>query len=173
MPSRSLSLRDLRVLAKGAQSVSGFLLAALVMAFAPFPEPFVEPTERTFQVMASSFEFSPAEISVNPGDQVTIELTSSDVVHGLYIDSYDMQISADPGQTQTLTFTADKSGTFRLRCSVTCGDLHPFMIGKLHVGSNNLLWRGFGLATLSVFALLVWMPTTYWKRNKEAPDVEI
>ncbi|MBC8507352.1 MAG: cupredoxin domain-containing protein [Anaerolineales bacterium] len=153
--------------------MSGILLAALVMAFAPFPEPFVEPTERTIGVMASSFEFSPAEISVNPGDLVTIELTSADVVHGLYIDGYDMQISADPGQTQTLTFTADKSGTFRLRCSVTCGDLHPFMIGKLHVGSNTLLWRGFGLATLSVFTLLVWMPATFRKRNQDTPDVEI
>ena len=128
---------------------------------------------RTFQVKASRFEFSPAEITVNPGDQVSIELTSSDVVHGLYIDGYNLQIAADPGQTQTLTFTADQSGTFRLRCSVTCGDLHPFMIGKLHVGSNTLLWRAIGLATLSIISLLVWMSSRDRGKNRATPDAEI
>ena len=138
--------------------ILSFVLAALLVAFAPFPMAQVEPTKRTFQVAASSFEFAPAEISVNPGDLVTIELISSDVVHGLYLDGYGLQVSADPGQTETLTFTADRSGTFRFRCSVTCGDLHPFMIGKLHVGANTLLWRGVGLAALSVVALFVIAP---------------
>ncbi|MBL7164218.1 MAG: cupredoxin domain-containing protein [Anaerolineales bacterium] len=142
------------------------------MAFAPLPAPLVDSTERTFQVVASSYEFSPAEISVNPGDQVTIELISSDVVHGLYLDGYDLSIQADPGQTETLTFTADRSGTFRLRCSVTCGDLHPFMIGKLHVGSNTLLWRGIGFATLSVVALFVFKPSVIGKRIKQLPNTD-
>ncbi len=115
----------------------------------------MEPTKRSFQVTAGSFEFSPAEIAVNPGELVAIELTANDVVHGLYLDGYGLQVSADPGQTETMTFTADRSGTFRFRCSVTCGDLHPFMIGKLHVGSNSLLWRGVGLAILAVLALLM------------------
>jgi len=110
--------------------ILSFALAALLVAFVPFPTAQVEPAERTVQVAASSFEFSPAEISVNPGDLITIELTSRDVVHGLYLDGYGLQVSADPGQTETLTFTADRSGTFRFRCSVTCGDLHPFMIGR-------------------------------------------
>jgi heme/copper-type cytochrome/quinol oxidase subunit 2 len=135
-----------------------FISAALLVAFAPFPSPRVEPAKHIFRVEASSYEFSPAAISVNPGDRVTIELTSTDVVHGLYLDGYDLQVNADPGQTETLTFTADRSGTFRFRCSVTCGDLHPFMIGKLHVGSNTLLWRGVGLAALSFIALLVIVP---------------
>jgi cytochrome c oxidase subunit 2 len=133
--------------------ILSFALAALLVAFAPLPMAQVEPAERTVQVTASSFEFSPAEISVNPGDLITIELTSRDVVHGLYLDGYGLQVSVDPGQTETLTFTADRSGTFRFRCSVTCGDLHPFMIGKLHVGPNTLFWRGVGLASLSMVGL--------------------
>jgi heme/copper-type cytochrome/quinol oxidase subunit 2 len=132
-----------------------FILAGLFIAFAPLQLPQAEPTERNFRVAASSFEFSPAVLKVNPGDQVNIELISTDVVHGLYLDGYELQIEADPGQTASLTFTADHSGTFRFRCSVTCGDLHPFMIGKLRVGPNTLLWRGAGLAVLSVFAIIV------------------
>ena len=133
-------------------SLSVFIIAGLLVAFTPLPITRDEPTNRIFHVDASSFAFNPAEIKVNPGDQVTIELTSTDVVHGLYLDGYNMQISADPGQTTELTFIADQAGSFRFRCSVTCGDLHPFMIGKLHVGPNLLLWRGAGLAILAALA---------------------
>lgn len=129
-------------------------LAVLLVAFAPLPQVQTTPLEHTFRIEAHSFEFSPTQIAVNKGDRVTIELTSLDVVHGLYLDRYGLQIEADPGQTQTLTFTADHAGTFRFRCSVTCGDLHPFMIGKLHVGTNLLFWRGVGLAVLASIALL-------------------
>ena len=127
-------------------------LMALAVIFTPLPTGTAVPTTHTLQLEASSFEFSPAVIEVNPGDEVTIELTSTDVVHGLYLDGYDLKISADPGQTERLTFIANKSGTFRFRCSVTCGALHPFMIGKLKVGPNLLLWRGL---TLSVMAALI------------------
>ncbi len=74
------------------------------------------------------------------------------MVHGLYLDGYDLEIRTDPGQISELSFTADKAGSFRFRCSVTCGDLHPFMIGKLQVGPNQLMWRGAGLAVLAALA---------------------
>jgi len=83
---------------------------------------------------------------------VTIELIATDVVHGLYLDGYDLEIIANPGQTATLTFVADKPGAFRLRCSVTCGALHPFMIGKLNVGVNLLFYRAIGLSILAGLA---------------------
>ena len=102
--------------------------------------------DRHFRIEASSFQYTPEAIHVNPGDHVTIDLVSTDVVHGLYIDGYDLNVTADPGQTATLSFVADRAGSFRFRCSVTCGALHPFMIGKLNVGSNDLLWRAIGLA---------------------------
>jgi heme/copper-type cytochrome/quinol oxidase subunit 2 len=140
--------------------VFGFLL----MAFAPLPIPKSEPQSHSFRLVASSYAFTPSEIKVNPGDQVIIELTSSDVVHGLYLDGYELQVSADPGQTETLTFVADRPGTFRMRCSVTCGDLHPFMIGKLRVGPNTLLWRSIGLAVMSIIAILTIKPDYPIKR---------
>jgi heme/copper-type cytochrome/quinol oxidase subunit 2 len=130
------------------------LMAGLVVAFAPLPVPTVSPQERTFRVEARQFAYSPAELRVNAGDTVTLQLVSTDVVHGLYVDGYDISVEADPGQTATLTFTADKRGSFRFRCNVTCGAMHPFMIGKLTVGTNSWLLRSVGLAALVVIGLI-------------------
>lgn len=126
-------------------------LALLVMLL-PIPVNAKTPVERTFQIEASQFNYSPAVISVNPGDRVTIMLTATDVVHGLAIDGYDLETTSDPGQTARLTFVADQQGSFRFRCTVTCGNMHPFMIGKLQVGQNHLFWRGILLASLALVA---------------------
>jgi heme/copper-type cytochrome/quinol oxidase subunit 2 len=130
------------------------LIGLLAMAIVVVPDPIAlaAPAEQHFRIEASSFQYTPEAIHVNPGDHVTIDLVSTDVVHGLYIDGYDLNVTADPGQTATLSFVADHAGTFRMRCSVTCGALHPFMIGKLNVGSNDLLWRAIGLGALAVVA---------------------
>jgi heme/copper-type cytochrome/quinol oxidase subunit 2 len=127
-----------------------FVMAGLVVAFAPLPVQSIAPQERTFQIEAGQFAYSPSELKVNPGDTVTIQLVSTDVVHGLYVDGYDISVEADPGQTTTLTFIADKPGSFRFRCNVTCGAMHPFMIGKLIVGPNDWLLRSIGFAILGV-----------------------
>lgn len=127
-------------------------LVALAFAFVPFPIASAAPTDRHVRIEASSFQYTPEAITVNPGDHITIDLAATDVVHGLYIDGYELNVTADPGQTASLSFVADRSGTFRFRCSVTCGALHPFMIGKLNVGSNELLWRGLGFAMLAAVA---------------------
>ncbi len=121
-----------------------------IIIFAPAPAGAIAPQERTFRVHASAYQYSPATIHVNTGDQVTIELISTDVVHGIYIDGYGLSQTADPGQAERLSFTANQPGTFRLRCSVTCGALHPFMTGKLVVGSNTLIWRSASLALLAL-----------------------
>jgi heme/copper-type cytochrome/quinol oxidase subunit 2 len=131
-------------------------LAGLTIALAPLPTAAAAPVERVFHIEASSFEYKPGLIHVNPGDRVTIELAATDVVHGLYLDGYGLSLEADPGKTERLTFTADRTGTFRFRCSVTCGPLHPFMIGKMRVGGNDLLWRAGGLALLGLAAILWW-----------------
>jgi len=131
-------------------------LAALVVAFTPFPVTSSIPsTSHTFKIEASQFAYTPSELHVNPGDTVTIQLISKDVVHGLYVDGYDISIEADPGQTTTLSFVADKPGSFRFRCNVTCGAMHPFMIGKLTVGSNNWFFRSIGLASLAMVGVII------------------
>jgi heme/copper-type cytochrome/quinol oxidase subunit 2 len=128
-------------------------IAALLVAFAPLHYSTATPTEHFFRIEAGDFTYAPAVLKVNPGDKVIIELASTDVVHGIYVDGYDVSVTADPGQPARLTFTADHPGTYRLRCSVTCGALHPFMTGKLQVGSNILFWRGISLAFVALLGV--------------------
>ncbi len=138
-----------------------FLLAGLAGAliiFTPLPVRASLPAQRTIRIEASQFAYSPGTFQVNPGDTVTIELVSKDVVHGFYLDGYGISVTADPGQTARLTFTADKTGSFRFRCSMPCGALHPFMIGKLQVGPDTQLWRAVSLAGLGVLAVLSLRP---------------
>jgi plastocyanin len=146
-----------RLLGRGPSARAARWLAlggiALAVLFVPLPAG-PEPADRTIRIEASSFAFAPGQVEVNRGDRLTFELVAQDVVHGLYVDGYGIQMRAEPGQIARLTFTADRSGTFRLRCSVTCGPLHPFMIGKLAVGPNLPLWRGVALASLAgIFGL--------------------
>jgi heme/copper-type cytochrome/quinol oxidase subunit 2 len=133
-----------------------FATAGLAVAFAPLPVRSAAPQERTFQIDARQYAYSPSELHVNPGDIVTFELVSTDVVHGLYVDDYGISVEADPGQTATLTFVAGRPGSFRFRCNVTCGAMHPFMIGRLTVGVNHWLYRALGLATLAILSVPVW-----------------
>jgi heme/copper-type cytochrome/quinol oxidase subunit 2 len=141
-------------------------LAGLAMAFSPLPTWPIAPAEKFFRIEASQYAYSPGEITVNPGDIITINLVSTDVVHGLYVDGYGLSVVADPGQSASLTFVADKPGSFRLRCNVTCGAMHPFMIGKLNVGPNEWLYRSIGLACIGVLFTLGLSK----KPNRPIPD---
>jgi len=143
-----------------------FVMAGLVVAFVPLPVQSTTPQERNFRIEARQFAYSPSELNVNPGDTVTIQLVSTDVAHGLYIDGYDISIEADPGQSATLTFTANKPGSFRMRCNVTCGAMHPFMIGKLIVGGNQWLYRSIGFAVLSVIGFF----PVFWRKERVLPE---
>jgi heme/copper-type cytochrome/quinol oxidase subunit 2 len=129
------------------------LLAAVVgILVVPVPRTHAEPQERVVRIDASQYRFEPGVVKVNPGDRVTFEVRSTDVVHGIYLDGYDLSVTADPGQTATLSFVADRGGSFRFRCSVACGDLHPFMTGKLRVGTNWLWFRALALS----LAVVLW-----------------
>jgi len=125
-------------------------LAGLVFAL-PWPAR-AGTAERTVRVEARDFAFRPWRIEANTGDRLTIELASADFVHGLHVEGYDVGLTADPGQPASVTFTADRPGTFRIRCSVPCGPLHPFMGGRLRVGPPVTFLRTLLLGFLAVAA---------------------
>ena len=126
--------------------------AALAVAFAPLPPDMsaAHHATHTFDLDARQFAYSPSVLSVAAGDTVTINLRSMDVVHGLYLDGYGLSMQAEAGHTSTLTFVANRSGTYRFRCSVTCGPMHPFMIGELHVGTEYGALRGMAMAMIGL-----------------------
>ncbi len=92
---------------------------------------------------AHKFAYSPSRVNVNQGDTVILRLRPQDASHGLYVDGYDLETHANPAvpgvpsEGGILKFVADTPGKFRFRCSITCGNLHPFMIGELNVESGT------------------------------------
>jgi cytochrome c oxidase subunit 2 len=138
-----------------AVTVSLVLLALLT----PLPVVDAAPQERHITVSARSFAFEPGTVRVNRGDTVVLTLEATDVVHGLYLDDYNISTVAEPGRPTVLRFVATQPGAFRFRCSISCGSMHPFMIGKLVVGPN-LVWLRAALATViaAVGAIVVFWP---------------
>lgn len=96
--------------------------------------------------MRSKFIFDakakrPDVIEVNEGDEVTIHLTNidfdQDITHGFAINGYDMNIEVQPGQTNTIKFTANKAGTYPIYCTNFCSALHQEMTGYFLVKPKN------------------------------------
>ncbi len=101
-----------------------------------------------FEIYAKRFEYAPNIIKVNLGDEVRIKLISTDVTHGIYLDGYELKTQANPGSDGSLSFVADKPGRYTFRCSVTCGEFHPYMIGYLEVEPNLTFLIFAGLAII-------------------------
>ena len=110
-------------------------LAVAAGSFIPFPT--AKPQTREITLEATRYAYSPERIKVNKGDHVILTFAPQDVTHGVYIDDYGLKAEAAPGKTAVLDFVADKPGSFRVRCSINCGELHPFMIGLLTVQPNS------------------------------------
>ncbi|GBC82575.1 Cytochrome c oxidase subunit 2 [bacterium HR10] len=137
------TLRRVGMVLLGAGAM--LFLASVVLAWWP-----ARGEERAVTVVARRFHYTPNIVRVRRGDVVTIRLVSEDVHHGLYLDGYEVQTSALPGQDGVVRFVADRTGKFAFRCSVTCGAFHPYMIGYLKVEPDYRFWGATG-AVLALF----------------------
>jgi heme/copper-type cytochrome/quinol oxidase subunit 2 len=120
---------------KRAAAAVTFVVSAS-LAFVPAPAPSSPAQEQVIHLQASQFVFDPGDITVQFGQGVRLDLASQDVVHGIYIDGYEL--------------------AFTIRCSVTCGPLHPFMIGKIRVLPDFKWIRLLAGSTLAVIAGVLW-----------------
>ncbi len=77
--------------------------------------------------------FNPEHIEVNQGDHIIWHITNiettQDATHGFAIPIYNINLSLEPGETETLDFIADKPGTFTYYCTEFCSALHLEMAG--------------------------------------------
>lgn len=128
-------------------AVSLSVLAVAAGNLLPFPAS--TPQTREITLEARRFAYSPERIEVNKGDRVILTVASRDVTHGVYVEGYGVKSEAGPGENTVLEFVADKPGTFRIRCPVNCGELHPFMIGLLTVRPNSP-FIGAAMAVLAI-----------------------
>jgi cytochrome c oxidase subunit 2 len=137
-------------------SLTPFVVLALIVLLAPLPSS-ASPTTHQVTITAEQFAFNPPVLRVNRGDQVRLILQAADVTHGFYLDGYGLQTRIEPGLPQQIEFVADQAGKFRYRCSVSCGSLHPFMIGELVVSPNWPFARTVGLTLMAVAATLFYL----------------
>src|SRR5690349_7947018 len=84
------------------------------------PEPSVNASKfRDFNISAGSYFFKPNSMTVNKGDTVRITVVNSGGYHDFVIDEFNTRTNRlQAGETETITFVANKSGTFEYYCSV-------------------------------------------------------
>jgi len=77
--------------------------------------------------------FTPDIVRVKQGDLVHLHLDNLeqayDATHGFAINSYNINLSIEPGEHADVTFVADKAGVFPLYCTEFCSALHLEMAG--------------------------------------------
>ena len=86
-----------------------------------------------FNITGKNFEFSSTEIRVKEGDTVTINFTSNSGFHDWVVDEFNAATArVQAGDSSSVTFVADKTGTFEYYCSVGSHRANG-MVGKLIV----------------------------------------
>lgn len=71
------------------------------------------------EITGSNFKFDKSEIRVKAGDTVTIKFINSQGFHDFVIDEFNVAAKQGNGPSEeTVTFVADKPGTYEYYCSV-------------------------------------------------------
>lgn len=88
---------------------------------------------KTVDIVGTNYKFDVTEIRVKEGDTVTINLTSGNGFHDWVVDAFNASTDrVNTGENTSVTFTADKAGTYEYYCSV--GNHRALgMVGKLIV----------------------------------------
>lgn len=72
-----------------------------------------------FTVTGSNFSFAPSTLTVKKGDTIKITFKNDNGTHDFRIDEFNVATAKiGTGQEETVTFVADKAGTFEYYCSV-------------------------------------------------------
>jgi plastocyanin len=74
---------------------------------------------KEFDLSAKSFEFSQTEIKVKKGDTVKLTLMVTEGLHDWVVDEFNAKTKQlRRGESESIVFVADKTGTFEYYCSV-------------------------------------------------------
>ena len=168
---RSLIMREkVRLFLIGLGIVLTCILVSILLVK---PAPEVGRGEINLNIKAQRWAYEPYRVVVNRGDRINLKLASRDVVHGFFLEAHDIEAAIYPGRLQfhlrhpssdknytpveQVVFDADRSGKYYYRCSVTCGTLHPFMLGELIVQPNYPFRAAVGGAIGILLAGLILM----------------
>ncbi|MGB8411345.1 MAG: cytochrome c oxidase subunit II [Candidatus Binatus sp.] len=102
----------------------------------PFDHPGVQeiaPGEYRAVVIAKTWTFTPNEIDLPVGAEVSFVATSVDVIHGFFIVGTRVNVMLVPGEISQFDYRFTKPGEYLLICQEYCGELHQTMSGKVVV----------------------------------------
>jgi cytochrome c oxidase subunit 2 len=68
---------------------------------------------------------------------IHINLTSTDVIHGFYVEAFNFSRYALPGVLNQFTIEAVKTGTFHGQCTQLCGLYHSIMFFNVDVVTQS------------------------------------
>lgn len=72
-----------------------------------------------FTVEGTNFSFTPNNLTVNEGDTVRVTFKNTGGMHDFRIDEFEAKTNViQTGEEETITFVADKAGTYEFYCSV-------------------------------------------------------
>ena len=114
----------------------GITVPGCVTTVKPFTEAQliqVAPNRYEAHVVSKMFSFKPGRIKVPKGSVVDFYLTSTDVVHGFYIDGTDVNLMAIPNAVNYAQAHFDRAGKYQVICHEFCGLGHQDMIGTVEV----------------------------------------
>lgn len=110
------------------------LIALLLQACASSSQ---EPTELPpleITLIATDFNWIPAEISAAPGQKINITITNDGLVrHNLEIPELNIDVNIEVGESKTVSFVATESGTLEFICNEP-GHEELGMIGTITIG---------------------------------------
>ena len=91
----------------------------------------------TVRMTAIRSHYTPERVEIQEGDHVIWTITnleqSPDATHGFAIPYQNINLSLEPGESQTIEFDATLPGTFNYYCTEFCSALHLEMTGYLTV----------------------------------------
>ncbi|GGF27180.1 cytochrome c oxidase subunit 2 [Halobacillus andaensis] len=97
---------------------------------APFDDPGVKKMgENEYEVVMilQSFQFTPSDIELPVGAEVTFTMASPDVSHGFQVAGTNINAMVMPGHIQKITHTFNEPGEFLVLCNEYCGIGHQMM----------------------------------------------
>jgi cytochrome c oxidase subunit II len=135
-------------------------MAFLPMRHAPKDAMVIKTTGRMW---AWDFEYSNGkhsqELVVPFNKPVKLDMTSRDVIHGMFIPSFRLKEDVIPGKQTFMWFIPQQMGSFEIFCSAYCGLAHSTMESKVKV--------------ISQADFDVWLATMPVKTNTEAGGLEV
>lgn len=102
----------------------------------PFDRPGVRrigPNAYEAVMIGRVWSFTPAQIEVPAGADVTFVLTSADVIHGFNLEGTRVNMMLIPGQITRNRYRFKEPGEYTIICHEYCGVGHHTMYGKVVV----------------------------------------